>query len=214
MTIDVVRHIGATYREVGLRQQDGKPARVLMATRVYDGSIDDVWSALTDPERLARWFSPVSGELRMGGHYEIEGNASGEITACDPPNRFDLTWGMHGGVSWVTVKLTRIGAETTKLELEHAAHLDDDLWDKFGPGAAGVGWELALLGIAMYLDGSVPPTAAEREAWPLTPAGKEAVRSMSDGWAQASIASGTAAAAATAAAARTTAFYTGEEAPG
>lgn len=214
MIIDVVRHIGATYREVGMRVQDGKPARVLVATRVYDGSIDDVWSALTDPERLARWFSPVSGELRVGGHYQVEGNASGEITACDPPHRFDLTWGMHGGVSWVTVKLTKIDADTTKLELEHAAHLDDDLWDRFGPGAAGVGWELGLLGLALFLEGALSPEKSERDAWPLTPVGKAFVQGSSDGWAQASIASGTTAAAANAAAGRTTAFYTGEDAPG
>lgn len=214
MTIDVVRHIGATYREVGQQERDGKPARTLVATRIYDGAIHDVWSAITEPARLARWFLPLSGELRVGGHYQLEGNAGGEITACDPPQRLELTWGMHGGVSWVTVRLTAMGKETTKLELEHAAHLDDDLWDQFGPGAAGVGWELTFLGLAMYLDGSIMTEASEREAWPTTPEGKAFVRGISDGWAQASITAGTAAANAKAAADRTTAFYTGEPAPG
>jgi uncharacterized protein YndB with AHSA1/START domain len=34
---------------------------------VYDTDIDDLWTACTDPERLARWLAKVSGDLRVGG---------------------------------------------------------------------------------------------------------------------------------------------------
>lgn len=36
---------------------------------------------------------PVSGELRVGGAFQLEGNAGGEILACEPPNLVRLTWG-------------------------------------------------------------------------------------------------------------------------
>lgn len=74
--------------------------------REYDADPADVWDACTNPGRLARWFSPVSGELRLGGRYAIEGNASGTITECDPPRRLAQDWEFDGGVSWVTAELT------------------------------------------------------------------------------------------------------------
>lgn len=48
----------------------------------YRTGVDDLWDACTAPERLARWFTPVSGDLRLGGRYQIEGNASGTIETC------------------------------------------------------------------------------------------------------------------------------------
>jgi hypothetical protein len=44
--------------------------------RTYDAPIEDVWDACSDPDRLKRWFSPVSGDLRLGGRFQIEGNAA------------------------------------------------------------------------------------------------------------------------------------------
>ena len=44
-----------------------------------------MWDACTDPERIGRWFLPVSGDLRLGGRYQLEGNAGGEILRCEPP---------------------------------------------------------------------------------------------------------------------------------
>ena len=54
-------------------------------------------------------------------------------------------------MSWLEVKLTPADDGTT-LELIHEAHVDPDLWDQFGPGAVGVGWDLALLGLGLYVD--------------------------------------------------------------
>ena len=77
--------IGAEFREVADRQWDGKPAKAVVAARVYDTDPKDLWDALTNPERIPRWFSPVTGELKLGGRYQIQGNAGGTITRCDPP---------------------------------------------------------------------------------------------------------------------------------
>ena len=58
----------------------------------FDTDIDDVWSALTDPSRLARWYGEVEGELRLGGEYRAHLFASGwegtgRVDACEPPKR-------------------------------------------------------------------------------------------------------------------------------
>jgi hypothetical protein len=83
-----------------------------------------------------------------------------------------------------------------------------------GVGAVGVGWDLAIMGLARHLEtGAAYDPQAALEAWPTSPEGKAFVSGSSEGWAQASIAAGTDAAAAQAAAGRTTAFYTGESAP-
>lgn len=208
MEIDVIRYIGAVTREIANREHEGRPARVLVASRTYDTDPEDLWDALTSPERIPRWFMPISGDLRLGGHYKLEGNASGEITGCDPPHRLALTWGNNGDVSWVEVRLTAT-PEGTHLELEHIAHVSDDLWEQFGPGGVGVGWDLSLLGLGLYLATGATNTAELGMQWLGSEGGKQFVALSSDDWCRASIAAGTDEAIARAGAERTTAAYTG-----
>ena len=204
MDVDIASGIAAVDRRVELRERAGLPARVVVAARAYRAPVDDVWDALTNPERIPRWFLPVSGDLRVGGRYQLEGNASGEITACDPPRHLALTWEYGGDLSWVEVHLTE-DPGGTRLRLEHVARVDDERWEEYGPGAVGVGWDLTLLGLDQHLatGGSV-----EGATWMATPEGKAFVRGSSDAWARASIAAGTPEDAALAAAARTSAAYT------
>ena len=207
MKIDIISHIGAITRAVENREHNGRKARAVLATRTYDTDPGDLWDAITSPERIPRWFLPVSGELRLGGRYQLQGNAGGEITACEPPRRLALTWEFGGEVSWVTVQLSEDQGKT-RLELEHLAHVGDDRWEQFGPGAVGVGWDLTLLGLAQHVSGAMGDPA-EGMAWSMSDDGKQFIRGSSDGWARASVAAGTAEPAARAAADRTTAFYTG-----
>ena len=213
MKIDIAAAIGAVTREVTSREREGRTARVVVATRTYDTTIDDLWDALTNAERIPRWFLPVSGDLRLGGRYQLQGNAGGEITRCEPPRHLALTWGMGGDVSWVTVTLAEDPKDGTRLELEHVAHVSDERWDQFGPGAVGVGWDGALMGLGRHLETGAANDPQAAMAWMGSPEGKDFMRRSSDSWCRASIAAGTDAAAAKAAAARTTAFYTGESAP-
>jgi uncharacterized protein YndB with AHSA1/START domain len=207
MTLDVTRLIGAVNRELSTRD-DG--ARVMTATRTYATSLDDLWDALTNPERIPRWFMPITGDLEPGGHYQLEGNARGEILACEPPRLLGVTWEMQGQVSWVNVELSEEAPEATVLRLEHIAHVPDDFWDQFGPGAVGVGWDQALLGLDQHFAPGGPSVRPEDAAeWVASAEGKAFVRQSSDAWEEASIAGGTDPAAARAAAERTTAFYTG-----
>ena len=211
MKIDVARQIGAVVREVGSREHEGRPARVVVATRSYDTTVEDVWDALTSAERIPRWFLPVSGDLRLGGRYQFQGNAGGTITRCEPPRLLAVTWEMGGSASWLTIALAEDPAGGTRLELEHVAHIGDDLWDRFGPGAVGVGWDAGLMGLAQHLASGATVDRNEAAAWSTSGEGKDFFRQSSEAWCTASIAAGTDDAAARAAAARTTAFYSGEQ---
>ena len=209
MPMDLSRHLGAVTRSVANRMHEGRPANVVIASRAYDTTVEDLWDALTNKERIPRWFLPVSGDLRLGGRYQLQGNAGGTITRCEPPRRVAMTWEYAGQVSWVDVKLEATPDGRAQLELEHIA-LPDEHWDRFGPGATGVGWDMALSGLEQHIATRERVDPAEAMAWFGSEDGKSFVRHSSDDWCRAAIAAGAEQAAATAAAARTTAAYTGE----
>jgi uncharacterized protein YndB with AHSA1/START domain len=213
MKMDIAATLGAVVREVASREHEGRLARVIVATRTYDTTIDDLWDALTSAERIPRWFLPVSGDLRLGGRYQLQGNAGGEVRTCEPPRLLAVTWEYGSEVSWVTVRLAEAPNGGARLELEHIAHVDDGRWEQFGPGAVGVGWDLAIMGLSRHLETGASVDRQAAMAWAGSPEGKDFMRRSSAAWGEASLAAGTEAAAARAAAARTAAFYTGEGEP-
>jgi uncharacterized protein YndB with AHSA1/START domain len=208
--IDVQHEINAVERRVGSRVMSAGQARTVTITRTYKAPVEDVWDAVTSKERIPRWFLPISGDLRVGGHYQLEGQAGGTIERCDPPRSFFATWEFGGDVSWIEVRLTAMATGQTRFELEHISHVDDVRWAEYGPGAVGVGWDLGLMGLGMHLASAgqpVDPNAVA--AWMASEDGRQLVRASSQGWEQASVAAGTDPSAAHAAAERTTVFYTG-----
>jgi uncharacterized protein YndB with AHSA1/START domain len=207
--IDVTEQVNAMRREVGSRTLDAGEATVVTVSRAYETTVEDLWDACTSPERIPRWFLPVSGDLRLGGQYALEGNASGTIEACDPPNSFRATWEYGGELSWIELHLTAESAERTRFTLEHIAHVDDERWAQFGPGAVGVGWDLAVLGLGLHLTAPTVRLPEADPAWQGSPEAKSFMTLSSERWRDASVAAGTPEAAARTAAERTTAFYTG-----
>ncbi|MEL7128461.1 MAG: SRPBCC domain-containing protein, partial [Pseudomonadota bacterium] len=163
--------------------------------------------------RIPRWFLPISGDLRAGGRYQLEGHAGGKITICDPPHMFHATWEYGEDVSWLEVDLAP-AAEGTKLTLKHIMPKDDKAeahWQKYGPGATGVGWDLAFLALDYVLTNiGVLIDSAENAAWVASAAGKRFVRDSAQKWGEAHISSGEARDIAVEMARRTTDFYTGE----
>jgi uncharacterized protein YndB with AHSA1/START domain len=207
--IDVAQQINAVTRQVGARVFGPGEARVVTLTQTYNAEVDDVWDACTNAERLPRWFAPVTGELTLGGRYQVEGNAGGTIERCDPPKSFFVTWEFDGQVSWLEVRVVPEGDDKTRLELEHIAHVDDERWDQFGPGAVGVGWDLALLGLASHLTpGSPGVTPEESMAWMVSPEGITFMVAAAERWYEADVAGGADEASARARADRTKAAYT------
>jgi uncharacterized protein YndB with AHSA1/START domain len=54
--------------------------------------VEDVWSAITEPERLARWYGEIEGDLRVGGQFRASVHASGwegtgRVEECERPRR-------------------------------------------------------------------------------------------------------------------------------
>ncbi|WP_227980105.1 SRPBCC family protein [Nocardia spumae] len=200
----------AVRRELAIEREEGRQHTVQTISQSYATTVDDLWEACTQPGRLARWFAPVSGDLRLGGRYHIEGNASGDVVACDPPRSFTVTWEFGGDSSQVTVRLTP-EENRARLTLEHAhtGEADSAFWARFGPGATGVGWDLALLGLALHLiagkDRPDDPAAFAR-----TRSAQQFIRTVSGRWGEASARAGTPEEDATAAADRTAAFFLGE----
>lgn len=209
MTFDLASHLGAMSRSVRNVEKDGRPAKAVVASRIYDTTPADLWDALTRAERIRRWFAPVSGDLRLGGRYQVEGNAGGTVLECVPEQKVALTWEFAGIPSWVTVTLTPEGTGT-RLELEHVAHLSPH-WDTYGPGAVGVGWDLGFMGLSRHLAEPEADLPAEAVAgWGETQEAKEMMRTTSDDWARAAIAAGEDSAHARQAAEATRRFYSGE----
>jgi uncharacterized protein YndB with AHSA1/START domain len=191
---------------------EGKPARAVITRRVYPTDIEDLWDAIVTPDRLKRWFLPITGDLREGGHYQLEGNAGGKIRQCDAPVLIAITWEFNGGIGWLNVKLNVWEDKFTRLTLEHIAHEDADLrafWDEFGPGALGVGWDLGLSGLSEHLGEGSESAPRDEEAWVATQEGRDFVRECSDAWVAAAVVFGTDAQMAHDAGERTFGFYTG-----
>jgi uncharacterized protein YndB with AHSA1/START domain len=61
----------------------------------FDTGIDDLWAALTEPDRLVRWYGEVEGELARGGDFRLRitlsGERTGHVEACEPPRHLVLT---------------------------------------------------------------------------------------------------------------------------
>jgi uncharacterized protein YndB with AHSA1/START domain len=159
--IDIASQLKAISRQVERQPTAdgaGELVRVLLRRR-YDSPLEDVWEAVTDPDRMKRWFLPVSGDLRVGGSFQLEGNAGGEILACEPPRLLRVTFGDPNSI--VELRLTAQGDGDTALELEHTVPIEIA---QSGAGAlwVGPGWDGALLGLGLFLGGEAvgDPVAA------------------------------------------------------
>ncbi|MGZ4278473.1 MAG: SRPBCC domain-containing protein [Solirubrobacteraceae bacterium] len=133
-------------------------ARVAVFTRTYPTMVEDLWDACTNPERLVRWYVPVSGDLRAGGTFEQVNMGSGTIVVCDAPRLLKLSLG--GGADEIEVRLSE-GPEdgTATLELAHATTLDSheiggQMYDAIF--CMGGGYYPRLLALDLHLRGTLP----------------------------------------------------------
>ena len=143
-----------------LRSADGKGV-VRMEDR-YDTDIDDLWSALTDPGRLARWHGQVKGDLRPGGQFRLyleadDLDVTGRVEACEPPRRLvvttretDESWRKGNGVppfdETLEATLTADGDQTVLVIEVRGMPLDKIAF-------YGAGWQIHAESLAAYLAG-------------------------------------------------------------
>lgn len=77
-----------------LRSTEGKG--VVRIEDRYETDARDLWSALTDPARLVRWYGQVEGDLRPGGEFRLylesdDWGGTGQVDVCEPPRRLLVT---------------------------------------------------------------------------------------------------------------------------
>src|SRR6266851_1342563 len=128
----------------------------------YDTDIDDLWSAITDPGRLARWYGEVEGDLRPGGEFRLhlesdDWTGTGRVEACEPPRRLlvttresDESWRKGRGAppfdAAIAATLTADGDQTILIIEVQGMHLDRI-------AAYGAGWQIHAENLAAYLAG-------------------------------------------------------------
>jgi uncharacterized protein YndB with AHSA1/START domain len=143
--------------ELRRREIASGEARVAVFHRTYDAPIEDVWSACTDPERLARWYVPVQGDLRVGGRFEQRNMGSGVIVACEAPSHLRLALG--GGADEIELWLRPAADGGTELELQHATTLAEheiggQMYDAIF--CMGGGYYPRLYALDLHLRGELP----------------------------------------------------------
>ena len=205
--VDQINEMHRAVRAGDSATAGGATRRTVSLRRTYPAPIEDVWDACTTADRIGRWLTPVTGDLRLGGRFQLQGNAGGEILRCEPPRLLRVSWGMGDGpATEVEVRLTPGDGAETIFELEHTGITDSDLWARYGPGALGVGWDLALLGLFLYLS-TKHDRPENPDAWMRSPEAREFITRSSQAWGTAYRQAGASEAEAASAVAATTAFY-------
>ncbi|GAA0403671.1 SRPBCC domain-containing protein [Streptomyces luteireticuli] len=183
----VLGQINAAHREINSYPVSSGEGRSLLIRRSYDAAIEDVWDACTHPSRISRWLAPVRGDFRVGGAFEVEGNASGRVLRCERPRLLKVTWD-YGPVTAteVEVRLSGDSRGGTVFELRHAssAELVAELVRTEGLAGAvrnGAGWDLVLLGLDLFLHDDL-----DRAAWRDTPQVREFTLHSYRAWGDAS----------------------------
>jgi uncharacterized protein YndB with AHSA1/START domain len=138
---------------LGRIERSGDVVAVVFDRR-YATTVDDLWRACTDPARLARWFAPVSGELREGGaftiHFDDADTPACRVLACEPPARLAWEWPVGDATTVVTAELSSDG-DGARLVLRH---------ERLSPGqAAGyaAGWDTYVRRLEADLSGAAMP---------------------------------------------------------
>jgi uncharacterized protein YndB with AHSA1/START domain len=159
INIDILSQLKAIDREVSRQTSASGETVTVLLRRGYPTTVEDLWDAMTDPDRIKRWFMPVTGDLRVGGSFQLQGNAGGDILTCEPPRLLRLTFG--GPTSLVELRLRQDSGDDTLLELEHTVPIE---MARSGAGAlyVGPGWDGALMGLGLHITGEFTgdPTVA------------------------------------------------------
>lgn len=139
----------------------------------YDTTIDDLWAAITDPARLARWYGEIDGDLRPGGKFRTyqasnDLESTGQVEACEPPQRLRITsretdesYQRGEGVppydGIIEATLTADGDQTVLVIETRGMPLDKIAF-------YGAGWQIHAENLAAYLAGRQPADTEARWA--------------------------------------------------
>jgi uncharacterized protein YndB with AHSA1/START domain len=153
-----------------LREENG--AGVVHVEDVYDTNIEDLWSAITEPARLARWVVTVDGDLRVGGEFRARFTSDwegvGRVDVCDAPHHLRVTaWSDDDAPGVIEATLVEEDGGTRLIIEESGLPLDEYMYH-------GSGWQTHIEDLAAYLAGRETSDWGVR-ARELTPVYKEMV---------------------------------------
>lgn len=118
---------------------------------VYDTDIADLWSAITEPARLARWIATVEGELTLGGMVHARFTSTWEgparIDVCDAPHHLVLTMEPGTADEAVIEAVLTVEEGRTRLVIEERGLPLDVLYKH------GAGWQAHIEDLGRYLAG-------------------------------------------------------------
>ena len=140
-------------RILGTLRTEGGKGTVRVADR-YDTKADDLWTALTDPDRLSRWIARVEGDLALGGAFHARFTSGwegpGRVEVCEPPRR--LLVRLDPGLPDETVveALLTPDGDRTHLVVEERGLPLDEYADH------GAGWQAHIEDLATHLTGAEP----------------------------------------------------------
>jgi uncharacterized protein YndB with AHSA1/START domain len=142
-TADGTRILGSLRKEDGLG--------VVHVEDVYPTDIDDLWSAITEPARLARWLVAVEGDLRVGGEFTATFTSGwegvGRVDVCEAPHRLEVTtWSDEDAPGIITADLSEEDGGTRLVIEENGLPLDVYFYH-------GSGWQTHIEDLAAYLAG-------------------------------------------------------------
>ncbi|MFW0792361.1 SRPBCC family protein [Gordonia sp. CPCC 205515] len=137
------------------RHRVGRDGDEIVLTRTFRAGIDDVWAAITESDRLARWIGVYSGDPSTGSvdftmTFEGDENLTStryDIVRCDPPRLLQVRTVDAYGQWDLTAELVETDGVTT-LTFSQVVH-DPAIVESVGPG-----WEYYLdrLGASLTRD--------------------------------------------------------------
>lgn len=182
--INIDQQIGAIERRVSQHSSAAGASVVVTVNRRYPAAVAAVWRAITEPDQVSHWMLPLTGDLRAGGTFQLEGNASGDIRTCAAPRHLVITFG--GPDSVVDLRLT-VDGDQTLLEFDHTVPIEM-AGDSAGALYVGPGWDGAVMALGQHLAGEMSADPVEAAN---SPQGQEFSARSVDAWVAVLEASGT-----------------------
>jgi uncharacterized protein YndB with AHSA1/START domain len=140
-----------------LRDEDGLR---LEFVRLLDTTIEDAWSALTEPDRMERWMGRWSGDPASGTvdfAMTSEGQVAPQpvrIERCRPPTDLAVEMPSPDGSWHLTATLSERGGRTELVFVHRLA-------EPYDASAIGPGWQYYLDRLAAAIDGRPVPAEFE-----------------------------------------------------
>lgn len=182
---EIDRRTSGTFRQVSEKE---KQCAVVLERTVME-SVPTVWAALTEPDRLARWYGPVEGTVASGSTVRFpRSGAEATIEICDHHRFFNLAWDPQNDGGLVQVSLTKV-QEGTVLTLRHTLPRNQH-WDQYGPAAVGLGWDGMLLALSFYLQGDDRLAPEDQQAFSAGEEGRAFTKRSAEAWKDAHVKAG------------------------